>query len=147
MRHGSRRSGTLWRLALWIGYWVALFVVTHRPLGAGTGLLPPGADKVIHFALYFVLVILGGWNLRSAGRRSSLGTLIAWAGVYAAYAGIDEWLQQFVERTPSFWDWAADVAGVATGTVVLAWKGRSDALSQHDRRTEHTRSPNLPRTL
>ena len=146
MRHSSRRPRTLWSLVLWIGYWAALFVVTHRPLGAGTGLLPPGADKAIHFVLYFVLVILGGWSMRSAGRRPSLGTLIAWAGIYAAYAGFDEWLQQYVERTPSFWDWAADVAGVATATITLAWKGRSDALSQRDGRQGQIQSPNTPHT-
>ncbi len=126
MRRSSRRPRAPWPLSLWIAYWVVLFIVTHRPLGAGAGLLPQGADKVIHFLLYFVLAILGGWHVRSAGRRLSLAHMIVWVGIYAAYAGFDEWLQRFVERTPSLWDWVADVAGVAAATVVLARKGRSD---------------------
>ncbi|MHC4697691.1 MAG: VanZ family protein [Planctomycetota bacterium] len=134
MQHSKGRPRTTWSLSLWIGYWAALFVVTHRPLGAGVDLLVPGADKVIHSALYFVLALLGGWHMRSKGRRPSWTHLIAWAGVYAAYAGFDEWLQQFVERTPSLWDWIADVAGVAAATVILARKGRSDAVSEgHER--------------
>lgn len=129
------RSRARRNLFLWIGYWAVLFVATHRPLGAGAALIPPGGDKLIHFVAYFVLVILGDRYMRSVGRPRTPARMITWAGIYAAYGGFDEWLQGFVSRTPSLWDWIADVAGIAAATLVLTWQGRSRVLSERERRT------------
>lgn len=107
------------RIAVWCSYWIAIFVLMHRPLGE-IGKPPfPGADKVVHFVLYFGLTWIGAWRLRGnhAGHRPA--TLLVWAGVYVAYGGIDEWLQSYVGRTMSLFDWFADVAGVVAASVVI----------------------------
>ena len=118
------RPRRIHRLGLWLGYWIALFAVTHRPFAGGVGLPIPGADKGIHLVLYFILAILGGRYLRASAGGLSLTRLIRWACVYAAYGALDEWLQQFVSRTPSWGDWFADVGGIVLATVVLWRKGR-----------------------
>ena len=119
-RRRRRRNALLW----WIGFWVVLFAVTHRPFAGGVGLPIPWADKVAHFVLYFVLTMLGGRYLRRAGHGLDLPRLIGWACLYIAYGALDEWLQQFVDRTPSWGDWFADVAAVVVATVVLRLRAR-----------------------
>ena len=121
--HYKPRRRPVRALVLWIGYWVVLFALTHRPFAGGVGLPIPGADKVIHSALYLVLTMLGGRYLAASGRVLNLRLLIAWACYYAAYGALDEWLQQFVERTPSWGDWLADAAGIILATAVLARRG------------------------
>ncbi len=135
MPQTSSRSRTRRNLFLWIGYWAVLFVATHRTLGAGASLIPPGGDKLIHFVAYFVLVILGDRYMRSAGGARTPARKITWAGIYAAYGGLDEWLQGFVSREPSLGDWIADVAGIAAATLVLAWQVRSGVLSERGGRS------------
>ena len=122
--HHEPRRRHVRTLVVWIGYWVVLFGLTHRPFTGGVGLPIAGADKVIHFALYFVLTMLGGRYLAASGRVLNLRLLIAWACVYAAYGALDEWLQQFVARTPSWGDWLADAVGIILATVVLARRRR-----------------------
>ena len=116
MRHPSV-SRSRW---LWLGYWAALFVLTHLPMPTAPRVVPEGGDKVIHFGLYLALTLLGGRQLRAGGRRPSVAVLIAWAVVYACYGGLDEWLQRFVGRTPALGDWLANLGGVAAGTLLLA---------------------------
>ena len=107
------------RTAIWCTYWIAIFVLMHRPLGE-IGKPPfPGADKVVHFVLYFGLTWIGAWRLRANSAGHRLATLLFWAGIYVAYGGIDEWLQSYVGRTMSLFDWFADVAGVAAATIVI----------------------------
>ena len=129
-RPDRRVSRTRW---IWISYWLALFIVTHRPGPAGVGLPIPGADKAIHFALYFALVLLGGRYLRATGRRLTFSRLVAWACVYAAYGAFDEWLQQFVGRSMSFYDWLADLVGIAGATAVLYFRRRADRSDPNER--------------
>jgi VanZ family protein len=97
---------------------LGLFVIMHIPLPTG----PPavvGGDKGIHFALYFVLTLLGGRCQQTGGRPAPVYSLILWAGIYAVYAAFDEWLQQYTGRVTSLGDFAADVIGVAAGTALL----------------------------
>ena len=110
---------------MWLGYWLAIFTVTHRPVPGGPGWQIPGADKIIHFLLYFVLVLLGGRYFRAVRPRPSVAQLLAWACAYAAYGAFDEWLQQFVDRSMSVFDWVADLLGIAAGTVLLLLKRRT----------------------
>ncbi|MGB2987347.1 MAG: VanZ family protein [Phycisphaerae bacterium] len=105
---------------LWIGYWIGLFIATHVPL-AGRGLVTvEHGDKLIHFAVYFLLTWLGGRHLLATGRHRAFSTLLIWAAIYALYAAVDEWLQSFVGRTMSLHDWLADLAGIVAASFVLA---------------------------
>ena len=115
---------------LWVGYWIALFTVTHVPM-SGEGELPVRhADKAIHIGLYFLLVWLGGRHLTRTARPLPSRLLFTWAAGYAAYAAVDESLQSFVSRTMSLGDWFADVAGILLATVLLARRTESTKLSE-----------------
>jgi VanZ family protein len=127
--HRPKRLRNLW---LWVGYWVTLFAATHVPMPS-TGRVPVRyGDKILHFGLYFLLAWLGGRYLRASRRHVSLVLLLAWAAAYTAYAGLDEWLQQFVGRSMSLGDWVADVVGLAAATATLAAARTPTALSEHD---------------
>jgi len=108
------------RRYLWPAWWVLMFVATHLPKIPAPPVGIRNADKVVHFLLYFVLAMLGGRALIGAGRIKGFGTLLTWAGVCLIYAAMDEWLQQFVNRTPSVHDWLADAAGVMAATLILS---------------------------
>ena len=108
-----------WALTgVWIGYWLFIFALTHTPL-RGFRLPAEGGDKVIHFLAYFVLAILGGRAAIHRGVVLNGKWCILWGLVYAAYAALDELLQQFVGRTPSWRDWFADLAGAMLGLAIL----------------------------
>ncbi len=124
-----RRSTSLW---LWLGYWVLLFVLTHVPVPPHALHVPAGGDKALHFGLFFGLTLLGDRWLRASRRLPSVAALAAWAVAYAAYAGLDEWLQRFVGRTPSVWDWWADLSGIAVGTLLSALRRPGPAHQQHE---------------
>lgn len=108
-------------LVVWIVYWCVLFVVTHIPPPRVGVRIPRGSDKVAHFVLYLGLSVLGGYAIRAA-RTSPIRRLIGWAIVYLVYAGLDEWLQSFVGRHMSLYDWLADAAGVLAGTGWHLWR-------------------------
>ncbi len=108
------------RRYLWPAWWVLMFVATHLPKIPSPPLDIWNFDKVIHGMMYFVLTFLGGRALISAGRVKGLGTLLAWAGIYLIYAVVDEWLQQFVNRTPSVQDWLANAVGIMAATLILS---------------------------
>lgn len=123
-------SKQVWlRKWLWLVFWAGLFIIMHIPVPKGAGL--PVSDKFLHGILYFALTLLGG-RYQLANRRSSLRNLVLWALVFACYGGLDEWLQQFVNRTPSIEDWLADVAGVAAATLLLAANRRANEVSEPD---------------
>jgi len=115
---------------VWIGFWVALFVATHRRIPRGFDFLPARFDLVVHFVLYFVLTVLGWTYIRSTGRRTTVRTLLIWAVVYVGYAAFDEWLQQYVGRTTSLTDWLADTAGIGIATAILALNRNTTVLSR-----------------
>lgn len=115
---------------LWVGYWMALFVVMHVPVGGPAPVPINHFDKLVHCGLYFLLVWLGGWSLRSRGHYRSLRSLMMWAVVYVAYAALDEWLQSFVGRTMSLWDFLADMVGIVGATILLERTRRSRTLSE-----------------
>ena len=121
---GSARPRSWW---VWVGYWAVLFVIMHVPppeLARRLG----GADRVAHFAAYFILASLGAYHLRRSRGGSIVAALMGWAVVYVAWAALDEWLQRFVSRTPSYTDWLADVGGVLVATgIAMAWGRRSRA--------------------
>lgn len=127
--HQPRRSTVRW--SLWIGYWVFLFVIMHTPIERTGGIRFEYADKIVHFLLYGTLAWLGAWYFSNRPGKLGIGGLLVWAAIYVAYGALDEYLQQFVGRTTSFFDWLADLLGVLSATTILAVKGRK--LSEPDR--------------
>ena len=93
-------------------YWVGIFIASHIPESR----VPKGwevSGAYMHVGAYFVLALLVFVN---AGlfRRVYLTSKKTWllVGVIAAYAGLDEFLQNFVPgRHGSAVDWTIDMAG------------------------------------
>jgi len=111
-----RRSLTRW---CWLGYWVLLLLATHWPVTAARAPRFPHADKLVHFALYFVLTLLGWRYVRAALPRGPAFAMCCWVVVYSAAAAVDEWSQRFITgRTPDLKDWLADVSGVILATLI-----------------------------
>jgi VanZ family protein len=111
-------------VAVWLVYWACLFISTHIPIPRSAPQIRHG-DKVAHFAAYFGLTILGAWRL-SSKKQLSIKMLAAWAGLYCLYGLADEFLQPFVGRSLSIWDWLADVLGVALATLAVSWFWRAE---------------------
>lgn len=103
---------------IWLGYWAALFVATHLPLG-GMNLPVGSGDKLLHFVFFFVLALLGGRAALQRGQRLSRSWPLIWFGVYTLYGAADELLQSPVGRTPSIGDWVADSSGALAGLLVV----------------------------
>ena len=86
--------------------------------------VPPGSDKVVHFAFFAVLGFLTLLALRArGGLRMVIVVLIA----IAAFGAFDEFVQKFIPgRSMELLDWVADVSGAATGLALatLAMRGR-----------------------
>lgn len=121
----TKAANVVVRRWVWIGYWMGMFALTHVPAPMHVPSVPAGSDKAVHFALFGGLAWLGIRYRLAVDLKPRLAAWIAWAGVYVIYAALDEWLQRFVHRTPSLYDWLADVAGVATATLLLYLKHRS----------------------
>ena len=94
-----------------------MFAATHVPVPKLPGDIP-GADKFVHLLGYGGLgVLIALWTaLRT---RLSILTVLSLWGIVAVYGAIDEWLQQFVNRTADVADWTADVVGAAIGIGVI----------------------------
>jgi len=90
------------------------------PVAGGPAAPIPHVDKILHFALFFLLVWLGGRYLLSPSPGNPTTTLGLWAAIYVGYAAADELLQAPVGRTASLADWLCDVAGILCATAILA---------------------------
>ena len=100
-------------------YWVALFVATHYPRVRIPGEIPH-SDKLIHFAAFGLLALLY-WRFMKARKRT-----VGWVGaaILVAYAGLDEYLQQFFGRYTDVMDFVANTVGVVTVLGVIALLSR-----------------------
>lgn len=73
-------------------------------------------DKVAHFLMYAGIGFFGG---RGLGPRARGMTLVAAMIGLAAFAGLDEWHQQYIPgRASSATDWLADVSGGTFGFLL-----------------------------
>ncbi len=127
MRHAGA-----WRL-VFICYAVLIGVLTHWP---GMTIEAPVArpDLIVHasvFGLWTVLFarteLLGAW-----GSWRAIGLV---AVVSSAYAGLDEWTQQFVRRHTAWDDFLANLLGVVLGSIVVALWSR---LARRRRDSDNT---------
>ncbi len=128
--HGGPNRRSYYRLAVWVGYWLGLFVMTHIPVKNLGPLRFNQADKVVHFIMYFLLVWLGGRYLLARKRAPSTAMLLGCAVGYLLFAALDEWSQQFVRRHMSLHDWLADAAGIVLATLWLIYRKRKSDATQ-----------------
>ncbi len=97
--------------------WAAVLFLLSELQGTG-GVLPLGADKLVHGGLYLILGLSLAWGRRRTGSDVP-ALLLLLTGV--GYGALDEWHQSFVPgRFPSVGDWVADSAGVMLGLVLFA---------------------------
>ncbi len=96
--------------------WAALILVlTSIPNPDVGGVGFPGADKLVHAALYLVL----GWLAARAALADAPRPRMAWVVVaIALFAAVDELHQLVIAgRSPEVLDWIADMVGAALGVV------------------------------
>jgi VanZ family protein len=83
------------------------------------------ADKLVHFAIYFVLLITAYYSFGSQNtfgylNRNSLAAALIFTAVFGAS---DEIHQYFVPgRSCEFYDWVADIAGGVFAVALLIFK-------------------------
>lgn len=108
--------------------WAAGILVATSIPGGNLPRAFPGADKLVHLALYAPLGVLVARARRGhgpAGRRP-IGAL-AWAAALALFAAADEWHQDFIPgRSSDRIDWLVDVVASTTGLVVATTSLRSE---------------------
>lgn len=94
-------------------YCLVIFVLTHIPLPVDIH----KSDKLAHFAAYLVLGGLVSIGLGLRWRGQWFVPFIAVAAC-AAYGALDEYTQQFVNRSTDLVDWFADLAGATVGATL-----------------------------
>ncbi len=100
---------------------VAAFSVVPLPLGDVTVARIPGADKLVHFTMYFVLAGL----VNRAARWPRLVCGLSVTAGCGALGGLIELLQHWTGRDPDVWDALVNVAGAALASwVYIHWKLR-----------------------
>ena len=100
-----------------LGWAGVIFILTSIPSPQVPHLFP-GADKLVHFALY---AVLGFLLARAVLRESASGAVvIAFALLVGIAAGaLDEWHQQFIPgRSMELADWEADAVGSSVGVSI-----------------------------
>jgi len=100
-------------------YWPAMFISTHIPVPQFVRNLGM-SDKTLHIVAYLVLVFLW-WTTISPSQKVNWKKAKVWAtlALIVWYGAMDEWLQHYVGRGPSVYDFYADLAGVLGGLVIL----------------------------
>lgn len=111
-----------WYLRVLPAYWVFLFCTTHFPR-LQIDNAPPQSDKVLHFVAFGMLAFLF-WRFFEA--TGAVGPIFAWIAVVVLvfYAGVDEYLQQFVGRSTDWEDFFADSTGILVVLLVLELRRR-----------------------
>jgi hypothetical protein len=116
----SRRQKAV--LAALLLYWPAIFIGTHIPqIPRWVGQVV-ASDKVMHFAAYLLLAFLL-WFAVNPDKRVHWRKPAVWWILFVVvwYGVIDEWLQMYVGRNTDVHDFFADLAGAATGLLVLTF--------------------------
>ena len=117
-----------WPPAAWAAAILILTSIPNPDLGRIGEILPPGADKLVHAAMYAVL----GWLWWRASRAASWRWRAAGRALLAilAFAALDEWHQRFIPgRSADVLDWAADGVGAAAGLTAGMTNQRRERVS------------------
>ncbi len=106
-------------VAALVVYWILLFIATHYPRVRIPGELPH-SDKLVHFAAFGLLALVFWFAMRPR----------VWvaAAILIPYAGLDEWLQQYVGRFTDLMDFIANTAGIVAVLAALELHRRWRAL-------------------
>lgn len=118
-----RLSGALRKARFWIPplLWMGvMFTVSSLPGKDIPDLGIPHLDKVAHFCEFFIFgVLIARAFFRSFPETSFLKAIIICLVIATAYAGLDEWHQQFIPgRTVDFADFFANLTGIAVSVLV-----------------------------
>jgi VanZ family protein len=115
----------------WLSLATYTILIAVLSLGPGSGMPPcniPHADKVAHFGLYALLMLVMQWALEQPPQRSVRHAAATFA-VCVAYGGLMEYAQLALRATTgrmfSWADIAANVAGAASALAVLKGTYRS----------------------
>ncbi|SFJ47495.1 VanZ family protein [Planctomicrobium piriforme] len=112
---GKNRRLTIMRV-FWLLYAAALVTATHIPIPDDAIVLVTAYDKLLHGTAFFLLAVFT--SIAFLKRESPLTSWVSLCGALLTYAILDEYLQNFVERTPDVADWLCDALGIILGTFV-----------------------------
>jgi VanZ family protein len=107
----------IYKAILWAILIFILSSISGNQLNQLPKLLIPHLDKLVHFGLYFIFVLLliSGFNESLNKPKMILAIAIS-----ATYGGIIELLQQFVfvKRSMDLYDFAANLSGILLGAIL-----------------------------
>ena len=111
LEHARRNP---WLICAWSFYWLMVILGSFKFLERS--FIWTFNDKLLHFLAYACLsgLIFIGWR-----NKPFLPRLMITLGILSVLAAIDEILQNFTGRDPSFDDWLADMAGAILSLIVL----------------------------
>ncbi len=108
--------------AVWLGYAVFLFIMTHARIPQPVASVTSSWDKPLHLGAYFVLATLtAAVCLKLKPYRLSHILIFPALALFGAF---DEILQGPFGRHPDIRDWASDCLGIAIGLAaaqVIVW--------------------------
>lgn len=109
-------------LLLWIG---SILLVSSIPGATMDRVGFQVQDKVAHFSEYLILGFLAGrWERNQYGHRWPRALVTALC-LGLCIATLDELYQSLIPgRTPSVWDWTADISGVTVGLTLALLRYR-----------------------
>ncbi len=107
-------------------YSLFIVIISVIPVNAPEDLTPANADKVVHFLIYVIFVILYAFAFR--GRRR----IYMESFIYALCLGVSiEIIQYFIPyRSFEMLDIAADCAGALTGIAVIYKARKANILAR-----------------
>jgi VanZ family protein len=115
----------------WAGLVVLLCILPSQDL-PGEGLFFEGFDKLAHTGFFFVLSVLlfYGKIKQQNSYQYRLLTIIKIFAIGASLGALIEWMQWqwFTYRAPEWWDFLADMIGVAMGTFSYVILHRSKSV-------------------
>ena len=102
-------------------YWPGIFIATHVPRLPGWLGRAEVSDKVLHYVAYLCLIFLC-WVALSPYEKVNWRKAKVWIvlAMVVWYGAVDEWLQMYVNRSPSVYDFYANLAGTLSGLVILS---------------------------
>ena len=102
---------------------VLYLTLAPRPFGSVRIPLFEGADKVVHFMMFFAMAFAYHFDFRRGKKPVDEARLMGWIFVsLSAFGGLIEWARRKMRmgRSGDWYDLLADIAGAVYG-IILAW--------------------------